>query len=111
MQTVLSTVPYCENTRYEGHYQQMLYLIFTLLGSFADVEVRTPQGRVDVVMRTHDTLYIIEVKLDKDADAAMRQIDLKQYPERFALCGLPIVKVGINFDSERHTLSDWIIEK
>ena len=111
MQTVLSTVPYCENTRYEGHYQQMLYLIFTLLGSFADVEVRTPQGRVDVVMRTHDTLYIIEVKLDKDADAAMRQIDLKQYPERFALCGLPIVKVGINFDSERHTLTDWIIEK
>ena len=72
MQTVLSTVPYCENTRYEGHYQQMLYLIFTLLGSFADVEVRTPQGRVDVVMRTHDTLYIIEVKLDKDAGEAMR---------------------------------------
>ena len=59
MQTVLSTVPYCENTRYEGHYQQMLYLIFTLLGNFTDVEVRTPQGRVDVVMRTHSTLYII----------------------------------------------------
>lgn len=109
MQTVLSTVPYCENTRYEGHYQQMLYLIFTLLGSFADVEVRTPRGRVDVVMRTHDTLYIIELKLDKDADAAMRQIDLKQYPERFTLCGLPIVKVGINFDSGRHTLTDWVI--
>ena len=110
MQTVLSTVPYCENTRYEGHYQQMLYLIFTLLGSFADVEVRTPQGRVDVVMRTHDTLYIIEVKLDKDAGEAMRQIDLKQYPERFALCGLPVVKVGVSFDSGRHTLSGWVIE-
>ena len=111
MQTVLSTVPYCENTRYEGHYQQMIYLIFTLLGNFADVEVRTPQGRVDVVMRTHSTLYIIELKLDKNADEAIRQIDLKQYPERFALCGLPIVKVGINFDSEKHTLTDWEIRK
>ena len=109
MQTVLSTVPYCENTRYEGHYQQMLYLIFTLLGNFADVEVRTPQGRVDVVMRTHSTLYIIELKLDKNADEAIRQIDLKEYPKRFALCGLPIVKVGINFDSEKHTLTDWKI--
>ena len=79
MQTVLSTVPYCENTRYEGHYQQMIYLIFTLLGNFVDVEVRTPQGRVDVVMRTHSTLYIIELKLDKNADEAIRQIDLKQY--------------------------------
>ena len=111
MQTVLSTVPYCENTRYEGHYQQMIYLIFTLLGNFVDVEVRTPQGRVDVVMRTHSTLYIIELKLDKNADEAIRQIDLKQYPERFALCGLPIVKVGINFDSEKHTLTDWEIRK
>ena len=109
MQTVLSTVPYCENTRYEGHYQQMLYLIFTLLGNFADVEVRTPTGRVDVVMRTHSTLYIIELKLDKSAAEALRQIDLKQYPERFALCGLPIVKVGINFDTERHTLESWEI--
>ena len=109
MQKVLSTVPYCENTRYEGHYQQMLYLIFTLLGNFVDVEVRTPQGRVDVVMRTHSTLYVIELKLDKTAGEALRQIDLKQYPERFALCGLPVVKVGINFDSERHTLTDWEI--
>ena len=111
MQTVLSTVPYCENTRYEGHYQQMLYLIFTLLGNYADVEVRTPQGRVDVVMRTHTTLYIIELKMDKSAEEAIQQIDLKQYPERFALCGLPVVKVGINFDSEKHTLTDWEIKK
>ncbi len=111
MQTVLSTVPYCENTRYEGHYQQMLYLIFTLLGNYTDVEVRTPQGRVDVVMRTHTTLYIIELKIDKSAEEALRQIDLKQYPERFALCGLPVVKVGINFDSEKHTLTDWEIKK
>ena len=111
MQTVLSTVPYCEHTDYEGHYQQMLYLIFTLLGNFADVEVRTPNGRVDVVMRTHSTLYVIELKLDKSAEAAMQQIDLKNYPERFALCGLPVVKVGINFDKEKRTLSDWQVER
>ena len=41
----------------------------------------------------------------------MEQINLKNYPERFAQCGLPVVKVGINFDSERHTLGDWKIEK
>ena len=39
----------------------------------------------------------------------MRQIDLKEYPKRFALCGLPIVKVGINFDREKRTLGDWKI--
>ena len=111
LQTFLSTIPYCDNTRYEGHYQQMFYIIFSLLGSFVDVEVRTPRGRVDVVLRTKTTLYVMELKLDRTAGEAMEQINLKNYPERFALCGLPVVKVAINFDSERCTIGDWIIEK
>ena len=111
LQTFLSTIPYCDNTRYEGHYQQMFYIIFSLLGSFVDVEVRTPRGRVDVVLRTKTTLYVMELKLDKTAGEAMEQINLKNYPERFVLCGLPVVKVAINFNSERCTIGDWIIEK
>lgn len=110
LQTFLSTIPQCDNTDYEGHYQSLLYVIFSLLGFYVDVEVRTPRGRVDVVLRTHSTLYVIELKLDKTADTAMQQIDLKNYPKRFALCGLPIVKVGINFDRERRTLGEWRIE-
>ena len=110
LQTFLSTVPSCDRTAYEGHYQQMLYIIFSLLGAYVDVEVRTPRGRVDMVMRTATTLYVVELKLNQSAEAAMQQIDLKNYPERFALCGLPVVKVGINFDMERHTLKDWMIE-
>ena len=47
--------------------------------------------------------------INKDADTALQQIDLKNYPERFARCGLPIVKVGINFDREKHTIGDWRI--
>ena len=109
LQQFLSTVPYCDNTDYEGHYQQILYIIFSLLGAYTDVEVRTPRGRVDLVMRTPHTLYIIELKLDKDADTALQQIDLKNYPDRFARCGLPIVKVGISFDREKHTIGEWKI--
>ena len=109
LQTFLSTVPYCDNTKYEGHYQQMLYVIFSLLGYYVDVEVRTPRGRVDMVLRTNTTLYVMELKLDKDASSAMEQINLKDYPERFALCGLPVVKVAVSFDCDRGTISDWKI--
>lgn len=109
LQTFLSTVPYCDNTKYEGHYQQMLYVIFSLLGYYVDVEVRTPRGRVDMVLRTNTTLYVMELKLDKDASSAMEQINLKDYPERFALCGLPVVKVAVSFDCARGTISDWKI--
>ena len=109
LQQFLLTVPYTDNTDYEGHYQQLLYVIFSLLGYMVDVEVRTPRGRVDMVIRTATRLYLIELKLNKDAATAMRQIDLKDYPSRFTLSGLPITKVGINFDSETHTISDWQI--
>lgn len=110
LQEFLLTVPYCDNTDYEGHYQQLFYIIFSLLGYYVDVEVRTSRGRVDMVLRTATTLYVVELKLDKDADAAMRQISLQDYPSRFALCGLPVVKVGINFDRDRRTVGDWKIE-
>ena len=110
LQEYLLTIPQCDNTNYEGHYQQMLYVIFSLLGRYVDVEVRTPHGRVDMVMNSGKALYLFELKLNKSAEAAMNQINLKNYPSRFALTGLPIVKVGINFNSETHTIEDWVIE-
>ena len=109
LQEFLSTIPYCDNTKFEGHYQQVFYIIFSLLGYYVDVEVRTPRGRVDIVLRTRTTLYLMELKLNKSAGEAMEQIDLKNYPERFALCGLPIVQVAVSFDSERCTIGDWKI--
>ena len=111
LKTYLGTVPYCNDTRYEDHYQQVLYIIFSLLTDYlVDVEVHTPHGRVDIVMLSRTNLYIIEVKMNKDAQTAMQQIDLKDYRQRFALCGKPVVKVGINFDSDKGNIEDWEIE-
>ena len=110
LQQFLLTVPYCDNTNYEGHYQQMLYVIFSLLGRYVDVEVRTATGRVDMVMQAFGKLYLFELKLNRSAAAAMQQINLNDYPARFSQCGLPIVKVGINFDTATRTVSDWAIE-
>ena len=111
LQDFLGTVPYCNVTNYEGHYQQMLFIIFTLLTNYlVDVEVHTPRGRVDIVLLTKTDLYVVELKLNKSAQAAMLQINLKNYRQRFALCGLPITKVGINFDSTQGTIEDWVIE-
>ena len=111
LQQFLLTVPYCNDASSEGHYQQVLYIIFTLVtGYFTDVEVHTPTGRVDMVMNTGKAIILFELKLNMSSGAAMRQIDLKDYASKFALSGLPIVKVGINFDAERRTIGDWKIE-
>ena len=110
LQQYLLTIPQCDNTNYEGHYQQLLFVIFSLLGEYVDVEVRTATGRVDMVMQAFGKLYLFELKLNRSAAAAMQQINLNDYPARFSQCGLPIVKVGINFDTATRTVSDWAID-
>ncbi len=111
LQTFLGTVPYCNVTNHEGHYQQMLFIIFSLLTNFVvDVEIHTPKGRVDIVLLTRTDLYVIELKLNKDAQTAMQQINLKNYAQRFALSGKPVTKVGINFDTTQGNITGWVVE-
>ena len=110
--TFLETVPYCDNTNYEGHYQQMMYIMFALLTNFRIlVEQHTAKGRTDITMETHDTIYIIELKFNKTAEEALQQINDKHYADAFALQRKPVVKVGINYTiKEEMSTLDWVIE-
>lgn len=94
---------------YEAHWQQMLYTILSLLGAKADIEIRTPKGRIDLVAKTARKIYLFELKLNQSAEAAARIISLKDYSARFALASLPIVRVGVNFDSTERNISEWKI--
>ncbi|MCD8208848.1 MAG: ATP-binding protein [Bacteroidales bacterium] len=110
LRTFLSSLPYTENTDYEGHYLAMLYAIFVIIGYYdTDIEVRTGKGRVDMALKVNGRIYLFELKLNGSAEEALAQIDIKNYPARFALYRLPIVKVGINFSTDTRTLTDWLI--
>lgn len=113
LQTFLSTIPkvdYVEQPEhFEAHWQQMLLIIFTMLGAYCDVEVKTATGRIDLVARTQQKIYLIELKVNQTAGTAMEQIDLKEYDRRFALCNLPVVKVGVNFSEEKRNITEWKI--
>ena len=107
----LETVPYCDNTNYEGHYQQMLYIIFALLTNYNIlVEQHTAKGRIDITLETADTIYVMELKLNKNADEALAQIEDRRYADAFKMKNKQIVKVGMSFGlkDEVNTL-DWRI--
>ena len=106
LQTFLSTIPQCDNTKYEGHYQQVFISYSVCWGIMWMWKfVLLVDGRYSASYE--DYIVWMELKLDKSAGEAMEQIDLKNYPERFALCGLPVVKVAVSFDSERCTIGGW----
>ena len=98
LKTFWETVPYCDNTDYEGHYQQTMYIIFALLTNFRIlVEQHTFRGRTDITMETKDTIYVIELKFNKSAQEALDQINNKHYADAFALRGKTVEKIGMNF--------------
>ncbi len=94
----LESVPYCDNTHYEGHWQQTLYIIFALLTDYnIIVEERTARGRIDISLETKTTIYVMELKFGKSAEEALAQIEAKHYADAFKMKNKEIVKVGLNF--------------
>ena len=108
----LETVPYCDNTHYEGHWQQTLYIMFALLTNYDIlVEQRTAKGRIDITMETADTIYVMELKFNKSAEEALAQIEAKHYADAFKMSGKKVVKIGLNFSVKDEVNSlEWKIE-
>ena len=110
LRTFFDDTPY-ELARYrEVHYQNILYIVFKLMGFHTEVEYRTSRGRVDLVLKTADYIYVMEFKLDGTAEEAMRQIEEKGYAAPFAADGRKVIKVGVNFSEETRSIDKWIIK-
>ena len=74
----------------------------------ATSEERTSGGRIDLSIVTDKHVYVIEYKVDKDAEAALSQIKDKHYADKFRLEeGKRVHLVGISFSSTDHALLDW----
>ena len=108
----LETVPYCDNTHYEGHWQQTLYIMFALLTNYDIlVEQHTAKGRIDITMETADTIYVMELKFNKSAEEALAQIEAKHYADAFKMSGKKVVKIGLNFSvKDEVNCLEWKIE-
>ena len=109
LKVYLSSVPYAENATSEGHYQTMLYVVFSLLGRYVQMEVRTAKGRIDMVFQTATDLYVMELKIDRPTSEALAQIDTKDYLLPYTNSDLRLHKVGISFSTTERTLSEWAI--
>ena len=110
LQRFLKSIPYQEGTRRsEGHYTAMLYVIFALTADYVQSQVRTADGRLDILLTLPERNYLMELKLDSTAAEALAQIDSKDY-SMAVTNSLPTTKVGINFSTETGTITDWLTD-
>ena len=94
----------------EGHFQNMMWVVFKMMGFYSHTEYHTSDGRIDLLVETPQYRYVMEFKLDGTAEEALRQIKDKDYPLQFTLDGKQTFLVGVNFSKETRTIEKYVIE-
>lgn len=109
LKTFYDKFPYTLINNNERHYQAVMYTIFAMLGADVSPELPTSDGRIDLVLKTVDCIFIFELKYGKDAITAINQIEEKKYFSAFADDKRKKFLVGINFSDDSRTIDDWSV--
>ena len=111
LQSFFADCPYELARDLERHYQNVLFIVFKLLGFYTQAEYHTSEGRIDLVVQTTDYIYVMEFKLEGTAEEALRQINEKHYALPFASDSRKLFKIGVNFSNAIRGIEKWLIEE
>ena len=111
LQSFFADTPYELARDLELHYQNVLFIVFKLLGFYVQVEYHTSRGRIDLVLKTADYIYVMEFKLEGTAEEALQQIEDKHYALPFATDQRRVYKVGVNFSKDKRNIEKWLVKE
>ena len=97
----------------EYYYHSIFYLTGVLFSDNnlnVQSELLTSDGRIDFLVETKENIFIIEFKCNQSAQKAVEQIKKKNYPQKYNLKDKKTVIIGINFDTEKKNINDYLIE-
>lgn len=110
LQSFFADTPYELIRDLELHYQNVLFIVFKLVGFYVKAEYHTSQGRIDLVLQTNLYIYVMEFKLQGSAEEALHQIEEKGYALPFAGDTRQLFKIGVNFSVTTRNIESWIVE-
>ena len=110
LQSFFADTPYELAQDLELHYENVLFIVFKLLGFYTRAEYHTSQGRVDLVVQTDRFIYVMEFKLDGTAEEALQQIEERGYARPFASDPRKLYKIGVNFSNAIRGIERWLVE-
>ena len=111
LSSLMADTPYELVRDLELHYQNILFIVFKLVGFYVKAEYHTSEGRVDLVLQTDKYTYVMEFKFDSTAEEALRQINEKHYARPFeADTTRTLYKIGVNFSSNTRNIEKWLVE-
>ena len=110
LQSFLADTPYELIRDVELHYQNVLFIVFKIVGFYVRAKYHTSRGRIDLVLQTDRYVYIMEFKLEGTAEEALQQIHEKGYALPFASDKRKLFKIGVNFSAQTRNIEQWLVE-
>ena len=95
----------------EKYFQLIFYLLMRSTSFNVNIEDRTSDGRIDLVLEADDNIYLFEFKIDSSAKAALEQIKDKKYYEKYSNIPKKLFLIGINFDTKTRNISEYLVEE
>ena len=109
LKSFFSDTPYDLIKDTENHYQNVVFILFKLMGFYTQAEYHTSAGRIDMVVKTPKFCYVLEFKINGTAEEAMAQISDKNYTLPFEIEDQQIIRLGINFDSATRNIDKVLV--
>ena len=106
---LFKNVPYQIIEDTESYYHSLFYLLMKLTGYEIEAEIMTIDGRIDAVVKTDNHIFVIEFKINQSAKTAIKQIKDKKYAAKYTDDKRPIYLLGINFDTEKKWIDDYLM--
>ena len=106
---IISKKEWMARKQREAFYKLLMYVVFSLLNSKVDTEVKSVLGRADVVIRTKTDIFVLELKVDDTVEHALEQIGSKGYAIPYEADGRKVTKCGVTISSEARNITHWRI--
>jgi len=112
IQSLFSSIPYnlyVNNPMFEreGYYVSVFYATIKSMGLEITVEEATNKGRIDMVIKYPNGIFVTEFKVD--GTNALEQIKAMNYHQRYLDDGRAVYLVGLEFDTKEKNISklEW----
>ena len=107
LQALLADIPYERGKPVEAYFRNLVFIVFRLVGFYCEVEHPMAGGRSDTVVKTDKFIYVLELKVDQSAEAALSQIEEKGYAAPYAADSRKLCKLGVNFSTKSKRIDEW----
>jgi hypothetical protein len=106
MTALFAAIPYDLHVNREAYYHSIFFAVLQATGGEVLAEPHSDKGRADAVLKTRDTIYVIEFKLGS-AEEAMAQLKAQRYYEPYLVDPRPVILLAAGGFEDRTVHCLW----